>query len=283
MKKLETVLIGPAPRIAVDHAGEGPLVVLMHGIGGNRKNWRDQMPVLAERFHVVAWDARGYGDSDDYEGPLDFADFNRDLLRVIAHFGVPSAPQSAPHSAHIVGLSMGGMIAQNFYRRHPDKVRSLVLADTRNPFQRHNSAEFLRLREAPLLAGLTPRDIAPKVAGALAGPNASPDALAQLTESIAVLHKDSYLKTLRYTTMIGEAQEFRGVSAYVDMASVRVPTLVICGTEDKTTPPEMSQAMADGIPGAKLEWIEGAGHLSNIESPQRFNEALMSFLDSLPR
>ena len=85
--KLETVLIGPSPRIAVDHAGEGPLVVLMHGIGGNRRNWRDQMPVLAQKYHVVAWDARGYGDSDDYEGPLDFADFNRDLLRVIAHFG----------------------------------------------------------------------------------------------------------------------------------------------------------------------------------------------------
>lgn len=272
--KLETVLIGPSPRIAVDHAGEGPLVVLMHGIGGNRRNWRDQMPVLAQKYHVVAWDARGYGDSDDYEGPLDFADFNRDLLRVIAHFGAASA--------HIVGLSMGGMIAQNFYRRHPEKCRSLVLADTRNAFQRHNGAEFLRLREAPLLAGKTPRDIAPGVAKALAGPNCPADALAQLTESIAVLHKDSYLKTLRYTTLIDEAEEFRGRTSYVDMASIRVPTLVICGTEDKTTPPAMSQAMGDGIPGAKLEWIEGAGHLSNIEDPKRFNEALLGFLDSLP-
>lgn len=266
----ETILVDPAPRIAVEHAGEGTLVVFLHGIGGNRTNWRDQLKVLAERFHVCAWDARGYGDSDDYEGALDFADFSRDLVRVLDHFGAPAA--------HLVGLSMGGLIAQDFYRRHPERVRSLVLADTRNGFQRHNAAEFLRKREAPLLAGLAPKDIAPDVARSLAGRHASGQMLGRLVESVSALHKESYLKTLRATTRVAEHADFRGMNGFVDLATVRVPTLVICGTEDTVTPPEMSRALAAGIPGAQLRWIEGAGHLSNIENPEAFNELLRSFL-----
>ena len=107
--KLQTTLIGPAPRIAVDHAGQGPLLVFLHGIGGQRTNWHAQLQALADRFHVVAWDARGYGASDDYDGPLAFGDFSADLVRVLDHFGA--------EAAHLVGLSMGGMIAQDFYRR----------------------------------------------------------------------------------------------------------------------------------------------------------------------
>ena len=126
--RTEMVRIGPAPRIAVEHTGAGPLVVFLHGIGGNRNNWRDQLPALAQGLHACAWDARGYGDSDDYEGALDFADFSRDLERVLDHFGAAAA--------HVVGLSMGGLIAQDFYRRHPGRVLSLVLAGTRNVFQR---------------------------------------------------------------------------------------------------------------------------------------------------
>src|SRR2546428_4670705 len=149
----KTIRIPPSPHLAMEHAGAGPLVVFLHGIGGDRATWRHQLPALAASYHVVAWDARGYGESDDYEGPLDFADFGRDLLRVLDYFDA--------RAAHVAGLSMGGLIAQDFYRRHPERVLSLVLADTRNGFQRTNNDEFLRQREAPLLAGRTPRDIAP--------------------------------------------------------------------------------------------------------------------------
>jgi 3-oxoadipate enol-lactonase len=275
MSATELAFVGPAPRIAVEHAGAGPLVVLLHGIGGNRANWADQIAALAERFHVAAWDARGYGASDDYEGPLDFADFSRDLARVLDHFG--------ERSAHLVGLSMGGIIVQDFYRRHPERVRSLVLADTRNRIERHNSDEFLRQREAPLLAGLTPADIAPKLARSLAGPNAGPEALARLEASIAALRKDSYLKVLRATTRILEHRDFRGRSTFLDLATVKVPTLVVCGTEDTVTPPELSRAIVEGAPGARIVWIERAGHLSNIERPGEFNRALREFLVGEPR
>lgn len=270
MTAIHTTLIGPAPRIAVDHAGAGPLVVFLHGIGGNRSNWREQLEAVAGSYLGVAWDARGYGGSDDYEGPLALADFNGDLVRVLEHFGRPAA--------HLVGLSMGGTIAQNFYRHHPQRVLSMVLADTRNGFQRHNSEEFLRKREAPLLAGLTPADIAPGLAPSLCAPGAAPQVIERLRASIAALHKESYLKTLRASTLAPQSEAFRGMDGYVDMATVRVPTLVVCGTEDSVTPPAMSHELARGIAGAQLALIEGAGHLSNIEQPDRFNALLLDFL-----
>src|SRR5207244_4332954 len=100
--------------------------------------------------------------------------------------------------------------------------------------------------------------------------HAGPAVLQRLTASIAALHKESYLKTLRASTLVAQSEEFRGMDRYVDLATVRVPTLVVCGSEDNVTPPAMAKELAQGIAGAKLEWIEGAGHLSNIENPGRF-------------
>jgi 3-oxoadipate enol-lactonase len=142
---------GP-PRIAVDHAGTGPLVMLLHGIGGNRSNWHDQLAAFAVHFHAVSWDARGYGASDDYEGPLDCGDFARDLVRVIDHFGALKA--------HLVGLSMGGMIALDFYSSHPERVATLTICDSLPGFNQltpEQRREFVRLRQEPLLAGKEPK------------------------------------------------------------------------------------------------------------------------------
>ena len=97
----------------------GPVVFLLHGIGGNRTNWHDQLPSFADRgFCAVSWDARGYGLSDDYDGPLDFADFSHDLARLLDHLDVGRA--------HLVRLSMGGRILAGFYPRYPDRVATLV-------------------------------------------------------------------------------------------------------------------------------------------------------------
>ena len=146
----------------------------------------------------MAWDARGYGDSEDYEGPLNFEDFSHDLLRVIDHF-------DAEH-AHLCGLSMGGQIAQCFYRLYPERVASLVLAAT---FTHWGAAlgdaaleHYLSLRLKPLQEeGKEPCDIADAAASALLGPTATEDHHAQLANSISTLHKERYIKTcLLYTS-----------------------------------------------------------------------------------
>jgi 3-oxoadipate enol-lactonase len=253
-----------SPRIAVDHGGAGPLLILMHGIGGNRTNWHDQLPVFAAHFHAASWDARGYGASDDYDGPLDFADFARDLVRVINHF--------KSSQAHLVGLSMGGMIAIDFYERYPERVATLTICDSLPGFN-HLSAEqrreFVRLRQEPLLAGKEPKDMAPDVARTLVGKSARPGSFERLVASMSALHKESYLKTIA------------GTAAYqrsFELEKIAVPVHIVVGDEDKLTPPEMSRQMADRIAGARFSVIEGAGHLSNIEQPERFNRAVLAFL-----
>jgi 3-oxoadipate enol-lactonase len=267
MQGIKTEFIGSKPRIAVEHLGAGPLVVFLHGIGGNRTNWRDQLPAFAERFHAVAWDGRGYGDSEDYEGPLSYDDFCRDLVGVLDHFDAGKA--------HLVGLSMGGFIAQDFYGHYPQRVASLVLADTRpgweEAFDPPAREEFLRLRLTPLQEGKSVAEMAPAVARSLMGDSAGEDVYRRLVESMSALHKESYMKA------IAARGDWKPV---LDPKTVKVPTLVVVGADDRLTPPAMAKGIADAIPGAQLAVIPDAGHLSNIEQPRVFNEIVLKFLAS---
>jgi 3-oxoadipate enol-lactonase len=260
-----TAYIPGIPRLAVDQQGSGPLLVFLHGIGGNRSNWHGQFAAFAPYFTVVAWDARGYGQSDDYDGPLDALDFAHDLRRLLDHYGAPTA--------HLVGLSMGGTIAQDFYSVYPERVATLVLCDTsdglnmtRTPEQR---AEFIRLRIAPLLAGKEPRDMAPTVADTLIGRRSSRAAWQRLVDSMSALHKASYIKAVQANTSRTD---------YPDAHQIRVPTLLVFGEDDRLTPPALGQAMQTKIPGAALVIIPTAGHLSNIEQPEVFNRVVLDFL-----
>jgi 3-oxoadipate enol-lactonase len=263
-EQIKTDFMPGTPRIAYDHAGQGPLVIFLHGIGGNRSNWTEQVAYFSERFHAVAWDGRGYGASDDYEGPLDFGDFAADLLRLIDHFG--------QENAHLVGLSMGGRIAQDFYARHPERVASLVLVATFTGFQKFSEQDrkkFVDLRKKPLVEGKEPKDIAPVVAKTLVGPNATQEQYDRLVASMAALHKESYIKTVEATTMYDRD---------ADLDAIAVPTLLLFGEHDGLTTKEMGEEMASRIKGSEYVMIENSGHLINIEQPGAFNTAVDDFL-----
>ena len=253
-----------APRLAVECAGQGPLLLFMHGIGGNRSNWRAQLPAFAGDFACVAWDARGYGDSDDYDGALAFDDFVADALRVLDHFGV--------ERAHLTGLSMGGRIAMRAALLHPQRVATLTLLDTHEGFTAFTPEQrqaFVDSRRAPLLAGKTPADIAEPVARSLVSPNAKPEHLQQLIDSISALHKDSYIKSLQATV----DQVDLG-----DISRITAPAHFVVGAEDRLTPPAMHHEMAAKLGGAPVTVLPGAGHLSNIENAAGFNAAALAWL-----
>src|SRR5207248_586401 len=177
---------GPAPRLALSVAGEGELIVFLHGIGGRRQNWDAQLEFFSRDYRAAAWDARGYGESEDYEGPLDFAVFSADLLRVLDHFGV--------HQAHVVGLSMGGRIARNFALHHPERVRSLVLANTSPGFGVMDAEQLHAFVEQR-------RKLDPQAqVKRLLGPSAPPQAYEKLVASLRAVHRESYLKTVEAST-----------------------------------------------------------------------------------
>jgi len=260
----QTQRIPGAPGLAVETDGRGPLLLFMHGIGGNRTNWATQLPAFAATFSAVAWDARGYGASDDYDGPLAFDDFVADLLRVLDHFGA--------ERAHLVGLSMGGRIAMRAALLHPQRIASLRLVDTHEGFEAFSPAQreaFVDSRRAPLLAGKTPADIAEPVARTLVSPNAKPEHLQQLIASIAALHKDSYIKSLQATVdqvVVG------------DISLITAPAHFIVGDQDRLTPVAMHHEMAAKMSGAPVSVLADAGHLSNIENADAFNSAALAWL-----
>lgn len=254
-----------SPALACDVSGDGPPVVFLHGIGGGRGNWRRQTEAIADSFTSFAWDARGYGESDDYVGPLAFSHFGDDLERLLDHFDI--------ERAHLVGLSMGARILMNFAPRRLDRVASLTLCDCfygfENALSPEKQAEYIELRERPLREGKTFADLAPRLIESLVSPNADEAVRAELHRSILALRVDSYLKTLRASVTFDQADE---------LATLTVPVQLIFGADDQMTPPRIGDEMADLLPDATLAVLDGAGHLSNLEDPQGFNAVLQSFL-----
>ncbi len=256
---VQTVHVGPAPRLAVSVAGDGPFVLFLHGIRGNRGNWSAQVEAFSKGFRAAAWDARGYGDSDDYDGPLQFDHFSGDVMRVIEHFGVKKA--------HLVGLSMGGRIARNVALRFPERLRSLSLISTTPGFDALSTEEVRRFVTER-------RTRTPDNVRKLLGSRAKAGAFEALWESVLATRDESYRKTLEASV----AQD-RGAP----LENIRVPTLVVAGDEDTVYPPDLARDVARRIPGAELVMIKGAGHLVNLERPGRFNEVLMDFIERQER
>jgi len=177
----QTVMVGPAPRLAVSVAGDGPFILFLHGIRGNRSNWSSQVDFFSQRWRAAAWDARGYGDSDDYAGPLQFDHFGGDVLRVVEHFGVKKM--------HLVGLSMGGRIARNVALRFPERLRSLTLVNTTPGFDSMSMDEVRRF--------VTERKTqTPESVRKLLGSRARPEAFETLWQSVSATRDESYRKTL---------------------------------------------------------------------------------------
>ena len=227
------------------------------------------MDFFCDTHTVVAWDARGYGDSDDYDGSLHFRDFSHDLLRLMDDLGF--------EKSHLCGLSMGGRIILDFWEVYADRVLSLALVDTfpgfDDSFSMEGREKFIRERRQPLVeGGKEPRDIAPLVVPGLVSSTASKGVINELITSMNKLHKFSYIKTIESMTRY---------ESVTDVSEIDVPVQIIVGEEDKLTPPSISQKMHEQIKDSRLAIIPGAGHLPNIEKPVEFNTSLRSFLEEV--
>lgn len=248
-------MVGPAPRLAVSVAGHGPLLLFLHGIRGNRRNWFGQIDTFAqEEFTAAAWDARGFGESDDYEGPLQFDHFGGDVMRVAEHFGAKKM--------HLVGLSMGGRIARNVALRFPERLMSLTLVSTAPGFDALSPEEVKRFVTEH-------RNRTAETVRRLLGSRARKEAFEELSDSLSRVREESYRKTL-----VASVAQDRDAP----VENIRVPTLIVAGDEDKVYPSRIARELAQRIPGSRLVMMRGAGHLPNLERPGRFNEILLEFL-----
>ena len=261
---MKKTFVSNEPKISIKYDGTGDLLILLHGIGGNKDNWDLNFSILSKHFLCVAWDTRGYGESEDYKGKLLFKDIIKDLLSIYKYFDVDKA--------HIIGLSMGGQIACLFYEKHPDKVQSMVLCDTHfglGNLEKNEIDKFINSRKKPLLDGLQPKDIALPVTKSLVGDLNNEAVIKTLVNSMSKLHKESYLKTIDASMYTFHDHIF---------PKIEVPTLILVGEKDTLTPPSMALEIHKLIKNSKFSIVEEAGHLINIENPKAFNYKVLQFL-----
>jgi 3-oxoadipate enol-lactonase len=244
--------------------GTGDVIVFLHGLGGSRIAWEPQLRGLADGWRCVAWDMPGYGLSAPLK-PLTFAAVADAVVRLLDKLHVDRA--------HLVGLSLGGMHALHTVLEHPDRVRSLVLADTSPAFGVDSTGrdEWIAARTARLDAGETPADIGPAVVAAITGPDFAGSGFVEATEAFARISSDS----LRASCQCLVTHDVRH-----RLGEIESPTLVVVGALDRETPPAYSEALTAGIGPAELVVIPGVGHLTPAEAPDTFNGLVRTFLSA---
>jgi pimeloyl-ACP methyl ester carboxylesterase len=243
-------------------AGRGPALVLLHGFLCDSRCWRTQLAGLADEFSVIAWDAPGAGSSSDPTPPFTLADWARCLAALLDHLAVGRA--------HLVGLSWGGILAQEFYRRFPTRVGRLVLADTYTGWRGSLSAAAVqqRLARCEQDASLPPAELAPRWVSEMFSPAAPP----QLFEELAAVFTDFH--PLGFRLMARSSAETDTTDLLPHLAA---PTLLLWGEADQRSPIAIAERFHAAIPGATLRVLPGAGHVSNMEQPEAFNAEVRRF------
>lgn len=239
-------------------AGTGSVAVFLHGIGSSRTGWRPQLSDLSGIRRCIAWDAPGYGRSQPIVEPT-FPAYAKRAAQLIEQVS-PGAP------VDLVGMSFGGMIAQYVATAYPTLVRTLTLLCTSSKFGLDGTDpdEWRSSRLTGLAAAGSPAAAAPAILTGLAGRNGA-HVVPEAVESMARIQMPGLLTALE-TIITHDSRSL--------LPSITAPTLVLVGGEDTETPPAYGQAIVDLIPGARLEIIDGAGHLLNLESPGEVNAAI---------
>jgi pimeloyl-ACP methyl ester carboxylesterase len=256
-------------RIAYRRAGHGPPVVLLHGGLADSREWRRQLEGLADEFTVVAWDAPGCGGSSDPPATFrlpDFADCLAGFIRAL-DLGRP----------HVGGLSWGGGLALELYRRHPDVPRSLVLASAYAGWAGSLRPEVVteRLQRAMREAELPPERWVP---GYLPGLFTDAASAEVVEEALAMMLE------VRPAGMRPMLQGFAEADLRAVLPSIQVPTLLLYGDADRRSPLEVvARDLHARIPGSRLAVLPGVGHQSDMEAPERFNAEVRAFLRSVRR
>lgn len=252
-----------AVRIAWEARGTGAPVLLIHGLGYGRWGWEPVVGPLAEDFRVVTFDNRGIGESDVPPGPYTVEELAADAASVLDAAEV--------ERAHVVGTSLGGMVAQEVAISFPERVGRLVLACT-TPGGAASHPMPQRTIDLMAEAKELPADVALRrfVENALA-----PGAAVDIVDRILELRLSNAFDSAGWHAQAAAAAEF---DAYDRLGRIAAPTLVLTGTEDNVVDHRNSQLLVDRIPDARLELFPGAGHLFFWEEPERFVELVKEFL-----
>jgi pimeloyl-ACP methyl ester carboxylesterase len=252
--------------IAYERQGTGPPLVLLHGFVGHSREWRRQIDDLSDEFTVVAWDAPGAGRSADPPDRFRLADYADCLAAFIHTLGL--------ERPHVVGLSFGGALALELYRRHPTIPQSLVLASAYAGWAGSLPDEITerRLQQTLQAADAPSESRAQSLIASMFSASPPPDAVEEFRGIMLEIHPAGLRAMAR---SVAEA-DLRDV-----LSRISVPTLLLYGDQDVRAPLTVAQELHTGIPGSRLVIMPGVGHMSGVEVPQQFNREVRHFLLAL--
>lgn len=237
-------------------------VLFLHGLGGDRTNWIYQVAALCGRRPTLTVDMRGHGLSSSPAGEWSMVDFARDVGRLLRGLGV--------ERAHVVGISFGGMVAQQLALDFPLAVASLTLVGTACRIPGGSAAAGATALQA--IESSPMREVARERITNAFSDDVDPEMLAFFIERVAANDKQDYLRTARAAM---------GFSVRERLGEIAAPTLVVVGEKDRVLPPVFSSEIAATVRGAAMEQIEAAGHICMFEKPGAFNAVLEGFLARL--
>ncbi len=249
--------------------GQGPLVVLSHALGCDVSMWDGVAEILQARFSVLRYDHRGHGKSEAVPGPYSLDMLADDVA------GIIRAQGSGP--VHFVGLSMGGMTGQALAARHPELLRSLVIANSAMVYD-----DAARMMWATRVSTVLAQGVAAIADGAMQRwftPAFRADTAGGGMQRVAALR--AQLERTDAPAYAASCAVVATIDFRASNPAIKCPTLVIAGTLDEATPVVMSEAIAQSIPGAQLRSLPAA-HLSAVEQPAAFAGLLQEFISSVP-
>ncbi len=256
-------------RLAYSDDGPGPVVVLLHGFPLSRAMWDEQVSGIGSTYRIIAPDLRGHGESPAPEGVYTMDEMADDVVELLDTLSI---------SERIVlgGLSMGGYVALSLIARYPERVRALMLFDTRAGADTPEAAQTREMNARKVLA----EDSAKELVDSMIPKLFSKITLEQRPERVEPMRA-----VMESNTPRGIAGALRGMAVRPDrrinLPDIKVPALIIVGEHDVITPPDEAKSLASAIPHATLEVIPETGHMAPYENPAAANAVILRFLKNL--
>ncbi len=277
---MSTATVGDIELYYEEHGGGDPLLLIM-GLAADSQAWMFQIPDFAAKYRTIVFDNRGVGRSAKPSGAYSIHQMADDAEGLLAHLGI--------ERAHVVGVSMGGMIAQELALRHPQRVRSLVLACTYP--EPDEKVEEQRLFTVSKLGGsigaggdvhIDLSTINPMMFMQQLLPTVfNQDFIMRELPKLMQIFSGALQYGFSLEAILGQVSAVMGHSSRDRLHQIRVPTLVITGDADLLISPANSDLLAQEIPGARLVKVPGGSHGFNFETPDIFNREVLGFLDTV--
>jgi len=260
------VIQTPGGAISYREAGQGHALFLLHGMNGNSRSWAPQLKAFSDSYRVIAWDAPGYGESDPVAPDADA--YAAQAAYLLDHLEVKRT--------HVIGHSMGGVIAERFCARHLDRAASLVLSGTHwgnaAPEGAPLAAKYARRLQE--LEDMPAEEYGKVRAGKMLPSSPQPDVF-DLVAGVA--------SEMRREGLLNGGQMVEKTDNRPFLPALKLPVLIITGDHDPVVKPQRSEAMMEFLPSVRARSLPGVGHAAYLEAPDVFNRAVREFFEAQDR